>query len=92
MEKAWNARFEKVPLEYKGYFSVLVGLAIFVICIPWALFVIGIGFEDSMGVPRNSGLGGHARVYTIALVPFLLPAFLLYRTFRSRLEKKDNSN
>jgi hypothetical protein len=92
MEKDWKARFEKVPLEYKGYFSVLVGLALFVICIPWTLFAIGIGFQDSMGAPRNSDLGGHVRVYTIALMPFLLPAFLLYQTWRSRLGKKDNSN
>jgi hypothetical protein len=92
MEKDWNARFEKAPLEFKGYIPVVVGLALFLICIPWALFAIGLGFEDSMGVAKNSSLGGHIRVYTIALVPFLLPAFLLYRTFRSQLERKNDSN
>jgi hypothetical protein len=66
MQNDWDSRYE------------IGGIAIclfLVICIFWVPLSLGMGFEDSLGVPSNTSLAGHIRVYLITLGPFLLPGF-----------------
>jgi hypothetical protein len=45
-------------------------------CIAWAVLVIGTGFQDSEGRPRNTGFAGHVSVYSRTLTPGLVVALL----------------
>src|SRR5258708_11765353 len=75
MKNDWDSRYEI------GGLAICLFLMICIFCAP---FTIVMGFQDSMGVPRNTSLAGHIRVDLITLSPFLLPAFLLYRILRAR--------
>jgi hypothetical protein len=75
MENDWDSRYE------------IGGLAIclfLIICVFWVPISLIEGFKNSFGMPRNTSLVGHIRVYLITLCPFLLPGFLVYRILRAR--------
>jgi hypothetical protein len=85
MERDWEARFYPERERYSKP-GALTGLAlpIIVVFVLWAILVFSIGFEDSMGRPRNSDLLGHVRGYSIALLPLLIPAFLIYKDWKAK--------
>jgi hypothetical protein len=88
MEKDWNARLKRgvrvcllVACSFLLPFSLL-----------WAFFLMATGFQDSTGVPINTGLADHIRIYAMAFAPLLFTSSLIYLAWRSRPKKKSNSN
>ena len=84
MERDWIARLKRgsrgclfVACSFLVPFSLL-----------WAFFLVATGFQDSTGVPINTGLAGHLRIYTMASVPLLITSSLMYLAWRSRPKKK----
>jgi hypothetical protein len=75
---------ESMPIQRRfrrGYF-ITIAIALLFVLIPWAWFILMTGFQDSMGNPRNTTLAEHLYVYAVALMPLLVPAFLIYWAFR----------
>ena len=78
MEKDWEARFhpDRQPHSKPGVLTILA-LLLVVVFVLWAILMFGVGFQDSEGRPKNTDLSGNIRVYSISLLPFLLPSFLI---------------
>lgn len=84
-EKDWNARFVDSKPAHWGWF-IVPSILLFALCSLWALFALDMGFHDSMGNPRNENFLGHILVFALALVPFVVPGFLLWLGLRRRRE------
>jgi hypothetical protein len=83
MEKEWTARFDNSDFRHSSrcvlYICVLASFVLLLLTsLGWAFLVIGTGFHDSTGNPRNSDFAGHVRVYTRALAPLPITLLLGY--------------
>jgi hypothetical protein len=65
----------------RGYLTTIAA-ALLVVMLPSAWLFLTIGFQDSMGNPRNNSLTDHLRVYAAAFAPLLIPSLLIYWDWR----------
>ena len=93
VEKDWSKRFDNSDFECWWhdclYFAAFI---LFILLLPvslgWMILVIGSGFHDSLGSPRNSDFAGHVRVYSWAIGPMVLTALLGYSVARLRRKRR----